>query len=354
MEVKVEFFHQKKLKKILPKKAVTVAEAQTLISQADKYAEECQIKEEITLTILQGDEVIFTDYYLFGVGKCRNLILMVDQTLQTIFKDQPDNEKKNLLDLLSRELNGVDTVEEVLPIPTKQTSEKIEKKKSRTKTYLWISSIFFTVVIISLLCSFYFSSAQNTVSQPKEQKQESIEQLLQQKDYDKAMKNYPKESSKVISFLVQEKDFQTLEEINKKFPTHQGDFELACYRKNWKKVVDFKLDQLSKEQRVMVAYAYVQLNEFDKAETLNEALKSERIQQEILEGRKKFALQKIKEKDLKTAENIQSKINDPELEDWITLGKAYIDLIQQYEKQGDSDKAKTWDKLLQNLEKEVK
>lgn len=162
-------------------------------------------------------------------------------------------------------------------------------------------------------------------------------------------KKYPKQLSTLANLLAESEQFDKLETFQKTYPTDEGAFNLAFYKKEWEKVIQVPSTNLSKEKRVMLAHAYVELGKLSEAEIINESLKSETIQTEVTAAYKRKAILLIQQGELAKAEEIQKKINDKELPELIETGKTCQEMIAYYKKEKDVDNQNLWLKRLESL-----
>ncbi|MFS0882736.1 hypothetical protein AB3M95_22320, partial [Metabacillus niabensis] len=131
----VEFKVDKKLKgELSPKKKYTIKNASISLAKAEKFAEENNIKGKVEFSIFENNQLLFRDICLVGEGNSTNLILLVNQTLNTTFSDTPKSEKESLLNKLSlaMENDEIEVVEEK-SINKLQNIFKLKRKDSIEK-----------------------------------------------------------------------------------------------------------------------------------------------------------------------------------------------------------------------------
>lgn len=120
---------EKKLKgEINPKQQYSLRKASQLLSHLDRVAEERNMVSSVRYSIYEDKTLLFRDDFLVGEGKAANLILLVNQTLNTTFKDNPEGEKNSLLEKLSAAMSN-DVVEDFVE------SEAIPKKISLSQSF---------------------------------------------------------------------------------------------------------------------------------------------------------------------------------------------------------------------------
>lgn len=93
-------------KKLDPKKLYTVKEASRMLAETEAYAEEHQLKGTVEYSILNDEELLFRDEYQLGMGQSTNFLFLVRNALHTTFKNEPENEKTRLLELLTESVKA--------------------------------------------------------------------------------------------------------------------------------------------------------------------------------------------------------------------------------------------------------
>ncbi|MGQ3325783.1 hypothetical protein, partial [Bacillus subtilis] len=74
------------------------------MAELERFAEENNLNAEIVLTIFDDEDnsVLFRESFSVGEGISNNLLFLVSRTLDTTFKDSPQEEKDALLQMLSK------------------------------------------------------------------------------------------------------------------------------------------------------------------------------------------------------------------------------------------------------------
>ncbi|MES9767043.1 hypothetical protein, partial [Bacillus altitudinis] len=90
---------------ISPKVKYSVPQCNLKLVELENYAEENGIYGDIEIIIYEGKNILFRDSYNIGQGVSRNLLLLVNTTLNTTFKDTPKAEKELLINKLMKEFD---------------------------------------------------------------------------------------------------------------------------------------------------------------------------------------------------------------------------------------------------------
>lgn len=350
------------------RKKYLLSEANNILSRLDQYAEENQIRESVKVTILSNKTVVFADEYPLGVKKARNLLVMVKETFRTTFQDAPEEKKVELFKqiqeaMLEKESISKEPIVSNMEVPEekiKVVKAKKGKKKlpsfrfslSKKQVRILVGLVLFCLVSAGAIvfATTFVSEKNEVIEVPKK----TYDDYFKEGKYKEALSinNQTKKREQVVEKLVKEQDFKQLDEINQLYPTVLGSFESAFYHQDWESVVAIPLDSLSEDRKVMLSHAYVQLDQLEEAETLNELIKSDVIAKEISIGYFERGMNALRNKDVKKAEEIQKKINNDLLADYITETKAYIKLLDSYREKKETAKVEQWEKIIKNLGKE--
>ena len=115
----VNFKVDKKLKKIISlNKKYSLQEASLLLSKVEIYAKDNNYRGVIEYSILEDNHLLFRDNYSVQEEKNTNIILLVRETLDTVFKDYPQEDKNFLLEKLAKSI-------------TENSSEQNEEERKR-------------------------------------------------------------------------------------------------------------------------------------------------------------------------------------------------------------------------------
>lgn len=184
---------------------------------------------------------------------------------------------------------------------------------------------------------------------------DSLEELLKLKAFDKAMALYPNEKEKIQQAVFNAQDKVLLADFVSKYPSDDGEFDLAFYNKDWDKVISLKTINLSDERKAMLAYAYLQKDNIAEAYAINSVLNSNSLKQAILEVGNKQVIDLLKNHKIEEAKQL-NETYQLELSVKIEQVEKIIALIQRYQSQIDtnqSEEAKQnqamWQKELEKL-----
>lgn len=184
---------------------------------------------------------------------------------------------------------------------------------------------------------------------------DSLEELLKLKAFDKAMALYPNEKETIQQAVFNAQDKELLADFVSKYPSDDGEFDLAFYNKDWDKVISLKTINLSDERKAMLAYAYLQKDNIAEAYAINSVLNSSSLKQAILEVGKKQVIALLKNHQIAEAKQL-NETYQLELSVKIEQVEKIIVLIQRYQSQIDtnqSEEAKQnqamWQKELEKL-----
>ncbi|KDN91400.1 hypothetical protein EF87_18710 [Bacillus amyloliquefaciens] len=100
--IRATFKGGRKFRSIIPsKKQYSIRLASSKMAELEKFAEENNLTANIVLTIFENNSVLFRESFSVGEGMSNNLLFLVSRTLDTTFKDSPQEEKDDLLRKLS-------------------------------------------------------------------------------------------------------------------------------------------------------------------------------------------------------------------------------------------------------------
>uniref|UniRef100_UPI0022E7DA8B hypothetical protein n=1 Tax=Paraclostridium bifermentans TaxID=1490 RepID=UPI0022E7DA8B len=101
----VKFKLDRKLKKIISSnKNYSLQEASIALLKAQTYAKDNNYEGVIEYSILEDKNLLFRNNYSLQKEEHTNIILLVRDTLNTLFPDHPEIEKQLLLEKLSKSL----------------------------------------------------------------------------------------------------------------------------------------------------------------------------------------------------------------------------------------------------------
>ncbi|WP_322809032.1 hypothetical protein [Bacillus subtilis] len=103
--IRASFKGGRKFRSIIPsRKQYSIRLASSKMAELERFAEENNLNAEIVLTIFDDEDnsVLFRESFSVGEGISNNLLFLVSRTLDTTFKDSPQEEKDALLQMLSK------------------------------------------------------------------------------------------------------------------------------------------------------------------------------------------------------------------------------------------------------------
>lgn len=182
----------------------------------------------------------------------------------------------------------------------------------------------------------------------------TLQSYLNKKDYFAAAENFPKEKKIIEDTIVDNKDFKELEEFTKKYPTTEGEFDLAIYNQKWDKAIEIaerKDVTFSFKRKVMVTRSYIMLDRLEEAQIFNKSLESKELEEEITNGYFVRAVRLLQKENIDQAKKIEATINSDELSSLIKDAEIYKEMIDYYKKEPDNQKH--WKNKLNNIGKEL-
>ena len=275
---------------------------------------------------------------------------------------------KEFQELIADE-NDFESIDEQDSSPIHQVEDQLSKGKSlkqhdeapRTtkkrrlvlsknlKSYLLFMIVLLVIGLsFSFLRTISFSDSQETT----ESSVMSLKNLLQKKDYFQAAELYPNDIKAIEGEIVKNQDFGELKNFNTKYPTDVGSFDLAFYEERWKDVVNTEISLLDNDRKVMLALAFLKLDQIDEAVLLNESLKSEILEKEIKNKQFQKAIVFLQQGKTKEAEAIQSVLNDDDLAVLIDTNKEYDKLIKLNKDKKNEDEVEKWKKRQEKIGEE--
>ncbi|EHA7756868.1 hypothetical protein JMJ06_000209 [Enterococcus faecalis] len=209
------------------------------------------------------------------------------------------------------------------------------------------SILFITIGGIVFLTDYYTQS----LSQQQINEQRNFNELLSEEQYLRAAELFPDQLIEIEDMLLEKNDFNQLAKFQEKYPTTEGAFDLAYHQQEWQKVISFDSATLTDKRKSMLAIAYLELNQFEEAEILNNHLQSEQIENQIKKAKFSNAVSSIQNGDIQQAEAIQENLQDNRLVELIDTAKVCQEMITFYQERKDSDNEDVWKNRLMNLGK---
>lgn len=363
----------KRLKKGLKiPKNIPMTEINQFLAQLDKKAEEQGIVRPVVLRLLNQGELLFTDDYELGKGNVRNILLLVRSTLETTFLNEDEATKRQLLTLIQESLTIENQPIEHVVAETKKQEKQVKKskmkkekpeklkkaaqpvKKQRKKVTLRKKPLLVGLILLLVVSLSCFIGYAVFTSPPKEVEPVSLAEYLTNKDYDQAVENYHSEKDvrQIMRTLALRQQTDTINSIQKKYPTTIGQFYQAFYASNWTYIVENPPQKIESSEQIMLAHASIQLGRLEEAEVLNQTLKSNRITEEIQEAKIQQAVNHLRKGEIKEAEEQQKEVKSTVLAELIDEAKTYTNLIQLYKDNKDAENQQRWEKIRSNIGKE--
>lgn len=161
-----------------------------------------------------------------------------------------------------------------------------------------------------------------------------------------------------VKMIEERKEFIWLKEINDQYPTKDAQFDLAFFENDWHVVINIQPENLTDKRQVMLAFAYLELNQFAEAEILNKRLVSDELQAKLDQSYFEQGLTLLKEQKIsetkKNLEMIQAEELRGLLQVYIEHASIMIDFIELYQQNEDQENQLLWEQRLKKLGEEEK
>ncbi|MBC1481555.1 hypothetical protein HCJ52_13860 [Listeria sp. FSL L7-1485] len=256
--------------------------------------------------------VSFRSSVMLGEGRPMNILLLVNQTLNTVFTEKPEEEKRYLIQLLEQafleEPSAVEEKEQevetpilvsppieetiiVKPeksvdqrplteiVPENNTGKRREFRKhvQRISSFFRFSKkswiVLFCLLFLLSLISFFvlvFSPGSKTEAVKKEP---SLESLLEQKNLAKVATYYPEEWENIRLDYINEADVIGLKGMNKEKPSDLLNLDIAYFEKEYNQIVQIYEENKDLEYAsidyAFVGFSYLVKGNVKQAEVLN-------------------------------------------------------------------------------------
>nr|WP_199202574.1 hypothetical protein [Listeria seeligeri]QPL19417.1 hypothetical protein pLIS400411c [Listeria seeligeri] len=257
--------------------------------------------------------VSFRSSVMLGEGRPMNILLLVNQTLNTVFTDKPEEDKRYLIQLLEQAFleEPPPIQEEVketkvaidIPVP-KLEEEKIVKadkqpdqrplieaapenkpvKRRESRQGVQRISSFFSfskkgwiilasvLILLSLVAFLVLISSTGSKTEAVK-KEPSLESLLKQKDLSKIATYYPEEWENIRLDYINEADIVGLKAMNKEKPSPLLKLDIAYFEKDFNQVVEIyeadKEMECASIDYAFVGFSYLTKGDVKQAEVLN-------------------------------------------------------------------------------------
>lgn len=318
-----------------------------LLSSEEQRIAETGSSESVSIRI-DGSTIItggFNGEITLGEGYGDEFLTRLESDLITIYPDDKRSIEKFIEELAEDYAQG----------RLNKTEEKNNSYSKKRSKWIYLLGVVLFVFIICMGLFFFFHSTyqKNQTTQISSSttvdKEDEFKKVVLESTVKELGEKYPKRLSEVANYLAEGKQFDKLEAFQEAFPTDEGAFNLAFYKKEWEKVIQVPSTNLSKEKQIMLAHAYIELGKLSEAEILNDSLKSDTLNTEIHAAYKRKAILLVQQGQVEKAADIQSKINDKDLAEVIETGKTCQEMIEFYKKEKDLENQELWIKRLENL-----
>lgn len=164
--------------------------------------------------------------------------------------------------------------------PSRSTKGKLLSLIPTIKRIWFIVVIVFSLFIgISVMWPHFITKVdQKEITTTEEQE---WAKLIEAQAYLQAATEYPEKRHELIDYLTEQQEFTWLKEINEYYPTADAQFDLAFFEKNWEVVIETSPENLSDKRKVMLAFAYIELEQLAEAEILKKYLESEELSKKL-------------------------------------------------------------------------
>lgn len=124
-------------------------------------------------------------------------------------------------------------------------------------------------------------------------------------------------------------------------------------KKNWEVVIETSPENLSDKRKVMLAFAYIELEQLAEAEILNKYLESEELSKKLDQNYLQKGLFFLKQKKIaettKHLELIQEEEVKKILQTYIEQASIIIDFIELYQQNEDPENQLLWEQRLEMI-----
>ncbi|MFW3505588.1 hypothetical protein ACN68I_07305 [Aerococcus viridans] len=231
-------------------------------------------------------------------------------------------------------------------IKRKNKKQKISISPNKKNTAIFVSILL--VLGLGFVANQYYQA-----------KQIPLETHLENNNYESALKYYPDNIDEIERdmFLGGYENIDQLEDLNANYDYPQTEFDLAFLNKEYDKVVELKDLADTDGRKAQLVIAYLDQNLVDEAYELNTNLKSNELDDLIIEEYIELAKQALANDDVQYAKDIASKIDNDELnqdiKDFEDKQNNINSTEEKLEKESDSNKKKDIQKDLDNKKEDM-
>ncbi|EAC8234908.1 hypothetical protein [Listeria monocytogenes] len=258
--------------------------------------------------------VSFRASVMLGEGRPMNILLLVNQTLNTVFTDKPEEEKNSLIHLLEQafleeerttpevklekkvipesppsipvveiqEEFPIKQTEEIISKPTKQLNKRPKRREwraiiSRFSSFFMFSRKVWIVLAVAIVVTssvVLFSLMPSEASKTEAvKKTPSLEKLLKEEKLPEIARYYPEEWENIRLDYIHEANIRGLQEMNQVKPSALLDVDIAYFEKNYDQVVQlYEANKALKYAGIdyaFVGFSYLTEGNVKQAEVLN-------------------------------------------------------------------------------------
>ncbi|PFZ33646.1 hypothetical protein COL77_30680, partial [Bacillus wiedmannii] len=171
----------------------------------------------------------------------------------------------------------------------------------KNKKVLMFSGIGTVIAIVGISGALFFGGQTSETTSATTKSDESLSVLIDKKDYLQAGAKYPKQYEKIEQSIIDNmkdetirKDLEALEKFNDKYPTANGNLDMAFFKKDWKEIVRVyekyqdHID-LNENRKMMLGYGYFKTRDASndhlaKAEKISNELKDKGLKNKIADN----------------------------------------------------------------------
>ena len=222
--------------------------------------------------------------------------------LQRQAEEQERQRKAELLRLKEQERQQ----EKNLKTENKNRKNLLEESSSKgnllkNKKVLVFSGVGTVIAIVGISTALFFGGQASEKTSATTKSEESLSVLIDKKDYLQAGAKYPKQYEKIEQAIVDNmkdetirKDLKALEKFNDKYPTANGNLDMAFFKKDWNEIVRVyekyqdHID-LNENRKMMLGYGYFKTRDSNKdhlakAEKISNELKDKGLKNKIADN----------------------------------------------------------------------
>ncbi|EHC5262593.1 hypothetical protein N0810_002764 [Listeria monocytogenes] len=259
--------------------------------------------------------VSFRDSVMLGEGRPMNILLLVNQTLNTVFTDKPEEEKRQLIQLLeqafleevdvdqevnmenetipetskvtpvveTKEENPVIRIDKEKPTKEKQKNRRTKKRRefrldiSRFSSFFRLSRkswiVLASVLVLSGGIVLFLMLPLGPEKMEAEMQKPSFEALMKEEKLPELARYYPEEWENIRMDYINNANIRGLQEMNQVKPSQLLKIDIAYFEKNFDQVVQLyegnKEIKYSSIDYAFVGFSYLTKGNIKEAEVLN-------------------------------------------------------------------------------------